>query len=169
MNRRATLLLMAGVIASAVLPSAARPVNALRLRGAPDEMELVQYGVMLPFGQEDDAVMPAYVKNALDRSAFETSQQLGLPIVSREYLWLNAKAADKSDPLTQHAVGAMKFFVEEPRAKHDARVSGEIAAGGWVLVTGPISSARFSGKRVEFADFRLAGRVARYGRVTEDA
>lgn len=165
MKRRSFVAVFAAL---AALPPAA--LGAMKASRAPaEEMELVQYGEIVHFRDERRRVMPAYVKNVLDRRSFEVSQKIGRPIKTREYRWFPAGYRDRADPLGQRAVGAIKFFIEEPRAWHDARVSAEISGGRWVPFEQVPHVRPAVGMRVELADFRLGGRTARYGRIVENA
>lgn len=157
MKRRSFFTMLSAAMAALAIP---------RITAA-EEMEAVQYGQCLDFGPNTAPVMPAAVRSLLDVTADNMGLELGLSAAAatstrREYLWL---PADRDrDPLNGTARGVVKFFVEEPRSKHDARVKAEIAAGGWIpyqargLRAGPHQAG-------ELADFRLNGKVARYERL----
>jgi hypothetical protein len=145
---------MAAAMARAALPAPIRPALA-------EPVVAVRYGHSVTYTGWNEE-MHWGVKKVLDDMAAETVATVGVPMIGEpEYLWISRGVLDKSDPLCQYAVGAIKFDLAIPKSKFDADTRRSIEEGGWVSVG---NYSTLPEKPLEFADFQMDGKAVRHAR-----
>jgi hypothetical protein len=125
-----------------------------------EEMVEVEYGKVFTAPGCDDLEMPGALRAQCDGWADSVSMVTGHAIARREYIWLRASHKDKSDPFGLTGVAGVKVWLFVPKRQYDAEVAVRIVTERWSQE--PIQHRTFP---LEFADFRIGGRLVRHWRI----